>query len=75
MLCSTFVQINNTLEEGLSNSNAALIITGHKEFTNIDPSLFADKLKNPILIDTRGIIDPETAKKTGLVFRGLGRGE
>jgi hypothetical protein len=29
---------------------------------------------NPILIDTRGIIDPLLAKNEKLIFRGLGRG-
>ena len=32
-------------------------------------------MKNPILIDTRGIIDPVDAKLARLVFRGLGRGQ
>jgi hypothetical protein len=31
-------------------------------------------MKNPILVDTRGIIDPVTAKKEKIIFRGLGRG-
>ena len=31
-------------------------------------------MKHPILIDTRGIIDPIIAKQQQLVFRGLGRG-
>ena len=69
------IQTEDSFEEGLSHSNAALIITAHKEFTTIQPSLFSSKLKDPILIDTRGIIDPESARKTGLIFRGLGRGK
>jgi nucleotide sugar dehydrogenase len=69
------IQIEDNLEDGLSKSNAALIITGHKEFKTIQPSLFSSKLKNPILIDTRGVIDPEIARNAGLVFRGLGRGK
>jgi hypothetical protein len=32
-------------------------------------------MKNPILIDTRGIIEPSLAKNSKLIFRGLGRGE
>jgi len=69
------IQIEDNLEDGLSKSNAALIITGHKEFKTIQPSLFLSKLKNPILIDTRSVIDPEIARNVGLVFRGLGRGK
>ena len=52
-----------------------MIITGHKEVTNIQPSLFSAKVKNPRLIDTRDVIDPEIARNVGLVLRGLGRGK
>ena len=31
-------------------------------------------MRNPILIDTRGIIKPIDAKDNALIFRGLGRG-
>ena len=31
-------------------------------------------MKHPILVDTRGIIDPVVAKKEKIIFRGLGRG-
>jgi nucleotide sugar dehydrogenase len=68
------IQIENDLDDALSKSDAALIITAHKEFLNLEPSLFSSKLKNQILVDSRGIIDPKIAKETGLIFRGLGRG-
>jgi len=68
------IQIENDLNSALSNSDAALILTAHKEFLDIEPNLFSSKLKNQILVDSRGIIDPKIAKDIGLVFRGLGRG-
>ena len=57
----------------LSNLDAAIIITGHDEFKQLEISSFS-KMKTPILIDTRGVIDPVIAKNNKLVFRGLGRG-
>ena len=68
------IQIENDLNSALSNSDAALILTAHKEFLDNEPNLFSSKLKNQILVDSRGIIDPKIAKDIGLVFRGLGRG-
>ena len=53
--------------------NAAIIVTAHEEFTKIDISKFT-KMKTPILIDTRGIVDPTDAQNSRLIFRGLGRG-
>ena len=54
--------------------DGVVIVTGHDDFKKIAISSFA-KMKNPILIDTRGIIDPISAKKEKLIFRGLGRGD
>ena len=44
-----------------------------KEFSKFEISNFC-KMKTPILIDTRGIVDPNDAHKSKLIFRGLGRG-
>ena len=53
--------------------DATIIVTAHDEFKKLDILLFKE-MKHPILIDTRGIIDPVIAKNQQLVFRGLGRG-
>ena len=59
----------------LSGADAVIIVTAHNEFKNIDPTLFVSKMKTPIVVDARGIIDSHTAKKSGLIFRGIGRGK
>ena len=53
--------------------DAEIIVTAHDEFTKFDISNFS-KMKTPILIDTRGIVDPIDAQNSKLIFRGLGRG-
>jgi len=47
--------------------DGAVIVTGHDDFKKIPISSFA-KMKSPILIDTRGIIDPISAKKRKINF-------
>ena len=49
-------------------------MTDHDDFKKIDISSFT-KMKSPILIDTRGIVEPTSAKHAKLIFRGLGRGD
>ena len=68
------IETANSMDEGISKVDAAIIVTAHNEFQNIEPEYFVSKMKSPILIDTRGIIDMDAAKKAGLIFRGLGRG-
>jgi len=67
------LETQNNLEHILPEMDGAIIVTGHDDFKNIDISSFS-KMKHPILVDTRGIIDPVTAKKEKIIFRGLGRG-
>jgi nucleotide sugar dehydrogenase len=67
------IQTEDNLDKAMSEIDAVIIITAHKEFLDLEPEYFA--MKVPILIDTRGLINNHAAKKAGLIFRGLGRGK
>ena len=63
-----------SLSDCLSDCDAAIIVTGHKEFEKINMDIFCQSHKNSILIDCTGKINPESAKNAGLIFKGIGRG-
>ena len=67
------IKVEDNLDDILPKMDATIIVTDHDDFKNIKISSFT-KMKNPILIDTRGIIDPSSAKLEKIIFRGLGRG-
>jgi len=69
------IETAKDLDEVISEVDAVIIVTAHNEFQNIKPEYFISKMKSPIIVDTRGIIDIHAAKKAGLIFRGLGRGK
>jgi len=67
-----------TLDDFVQNLgilDGLIIATGHKEFHNLDPEFLKSKMKNPIVIDSKNIIDQHLAKKAGLIYRGIGRGK
>ena len=66
------IDVERNIQDILSDVDASIIVTAHKEFQEINPKIFT-KMKTPILIDSRGIIDISSANNAGLVFRGLGR--
>ena len=68
------IKSEKNLDDVFANVNAAIIVTGHDEFKQLELSKF-NQMNNKILIDTRGIIEPKSAKDANLVFRGLGRGQ
>ena len=67
------INVEQNIENVLPKVDASIIITAHKEFQEINPKIFT-KMKTPILIDSRGVVDTSSANDAGLVFRGLGRG-
>jgi len=67
------ITVEKNIEDIISKVDAAIIVTAHDEFKKLPVFLFT-QMKNPILIDTRGIIEPYEAKQNKIIFRGLGRG-
>ena len=66
--------VENNLSDILPNMDSAVFVTAHDDFKKIELSSFR-KMKTPIVIDSRGIVNPLLAKKEKLIFRGLGRGD
>jgi len=69
------VRTENNLVDALANTDAVIIVTAHKEFHDLEPTFLSTKMRTPILVDSRGVIDQHAAKKANLIFRGLGRGK
>jgi len=69
------INTEHNLMDALTNTDAVIIVTAHKEFHDLDPIFLKTNMRTPILVDSRGIVDQYAAKKAGLIFRGLGRGK
>jgi nucleotide sugar dehydrogenase len=69
------LQTESNLIEALQKADAIIIVTAHKEFYNLDPIFLKSKMKTPIVIDSKCIIDQQNAKISELIYRGLGRGK
>ena len=66
------ITVEEKLEDVIPKVDAIIIVTGHDEFKKLDVSHIASH--HSVLIDTRGVVDPENARDNKLIFRGLGRG-
>ena len=66
------IQTESNLENALLGSDVSIIITDHKVFHNISPTLLVSKMKNRIVIDTRNVFNSEIASKADIVYRGIG---
>lgn len=63
------------LDAALEGADAAVLITRHKEYYEMDLKAVAAKMKTPILVDGRNVIDPQAAKDAGFIFKAVGKGE
>ena len=69
------IKTESNFVNSLSNTDAIIIVTAHKEFHNLDPAFLKSKMANPLIIDSKCMIDHYNAKKVGLIYRGIGRGK
>ena len=65
----------NDYSKSLEISDGLIIATGHKEFHNLEPLFLKSKMRNPVVIDSKNILDQQLAKNVGLIYRGIGRGK
>jgi UDP-N-acetyl-D-glucosamine dehydrogenase len=63
----------NSIESAVDGSDCVLILTDHPEFKNLD-MIYLKKKGVSIVIDGKNILDKESAKNAGLIYRGIGRG-
>jgi len=69
------IQTSDDLISSIEKCDALVIATAHKEFHDLEPSFLKSKMKTPVIIDSKCIINQYDAKKAGLIYRGIGRGK
>ena len=69
------IDTESNLIDVLPKCDGIILVTSHKEFHNIDPKFLKSKLKNSIFIDSKCVLDQDESIKSGLIYRGLGRGK
>ena len=60
-------------EDAITETDATLLLTAHKEFFSINIDIFNTLMKNPVVIDTRGVFEISELNKLKITFRGIGR--
>ena len=60
-------------EDAAKSADALIIMTEWNEFRNMDLNYLKSVMKNPIMIDTRNIYDPQKVQAVGFVYDCFGR--
>jgi len=66
--------VEASLEKAVSGSDCILVGTAHKEIRSLDVKMLARLSNMPAaIVDTSQAINPDEARRAGLVYRGVGR--
>lgn len=62
-----------TIEETLEDADLCFIFTEWPEIKVLNPHIFVEKMKHPIVIDGRNCFDVKDIKEDGMVYESIGR--
>jgi nucleotide sugar dehydrogenase len=64
-----------TLRRAIEKADCVILTVAHDEFKDIDSIELAARMsKQGLVLDCTGTVDPVSVEKSGLVYRGIGRG-
>jgi UDPglucose 6-dehydrogenase len=73
MIESFNIDFRNSPLETATGADALMILTEWKEFTQIDLKHLHSKMKTPLILDGRNLLDKKTAEKIGFKYIGIGQ--
>jgi UDPglucose 6-dehydrogenase len=59
--------------EALAGADAAVLVTEWSQLSSLDWTAAAARMRNPLLIDGRNMLDPVAMREAGFTYEGIGR--
>jgi UDPglucose 6-dehydrogenase len=59
--------------EALEGADAAVLVTEWPELRQLDWAEAAGRMRTPVFVDGRNMLDPEQMRAAGFVYEGIGR--
>ena len=67
------IPFSKDFNEVVDNADAIVLMTKHKDYSNLNFSDIKNKLKTPVFIDGRNVYKREDLEKHGFVFKSIGK--
>ena len=67
------VEIAATPEDALAGADAAIVVTEWPQLVEVDWTAAAKSMRNPLLVDGRNMLEPDTLRAAGFTYEGIGR--
>jgi len=66
------MNITTNIENAVKDSDCIILMTRHREYTQLKPAQLKKLMKTPIIVDGRNVFDQDECLKLGFAFRGVG---
>jgi UDP-N-acetyl-D-mannosaminuronic acid dehydrogenase len=67
-------ELTRDLELALRGADAAVIVTKHRPYYDLDLSWLKENMRTPILVDGRNVFEAGTVRAAGFAYRAIGKG-
>jgi UDP-N-acetyl-D-mannosaminuronic acid dehydrogenase len=67
-------ELTRNLEMALAGANAAVIVTKHRQYFDLDLNQLRETMHTPVLIDGRNVFDAAQVREAGFTYRAIGKG-
>jgi UDPglucose 6-dehydrogenase len=67
------VSICETVMDAVRDADAAVVVTEWSELRDFASAEVRDAMRNPLIVDGRNLLDPETVQGLGFAYEGIGR--
>jgi UDPglucose 6-dehydrogenase len=67
------VEIADSALEALDGADGAVLVTEWHELRELDWAAAAKRMRSPVIVDGRNLLDPEEMRAHGFVYEGIGR--
>jgi len=67
-------EVTRDLDLALSGADAAVLVTKHRQYFDLDLAWLKQTMRTPILIDGRNVYDAEAVRAAGLTYKAIGKG-
>jgi UDP-N-acetyl-D-mannosaminuronic acid dehydrogenase len=67
-------ELTRSLEMALQQADAAVVVTKHRHYYDLDLDWLKETMRTPILVDGRNVFEARAVREEGFTYRAIGKG-
>ena len=68
------VEFTGSALDAVDGADAVVLVTEWEQFTDLDWTQVAERMKGTLIVDGRNALDPGAVRAAGLTYEGIGQG-